>query len=289
MFSLIAGFYNTGVKITRKIIAIMDNKQIKDLTEQGRNFMKSPVWSETIASDQDQKLPQPALYHQAKNEGEVIVLPLNFAELELNENLFELLQNRKSRRVYSDGELSLPELSFLLWSAQGIKGRRGTKYATLRTVPSGGARHGFECYVDVQRVDGLEPGIYHYLAGNHALEFIGTQTEAERLQSVEGQKWATRAAAIFYFTAVPYRFEWRYSIYSHRIALIDLGHVGENLYLAAEALEIGTCGIGAFSQSVCDRILHLDGENEFTVYVQPFGKVRDREESEESVFYSSVE
>lgn len=97
----------------------MDNKQIKDLTEQGRNFMKSRVWSETIASDQEQKLPQPALYHQAKNEGEVIVLPQNFAELELNENLFELLQNRKSRRVYSDGELSLPELSFLLWSAQG--------------------------------------------------------------------------------------------------------------------------------------------------------------------------
>lgn len=266
----------------------MDDKQIKDLIENGRNFMKSPDWSETLTSDQDQKLPQPALYHEAKKDSEVIALPRDFEKLKLNENLFELLRSRKSRRVYSKQALSLLELSFLLWSAQGIKGRRGEKYATLRTVPSGGARHGFECYVDAENVVGLEPGIYHYLSGSHALEFIGTQSADQRLQSVEGQKWATRAAAIFYFTAVPYRFEWRYSVYAHRIALVDLGHVGENLYLAAEALKLGTCGIGAFSQSICDRILKLDGENEFTVYVQPVGRVRDREESEEAAFYSFV-
>jgi SagB-type dehydrogenase family enzyme len=266
----------------------MDDRQTKDLIEIGRNFMKSPDWSGSMTSDQDKKLPQPALYHEAKKGSEVIALPRDFEKLKLNENLFELLRSRKSRRIYSEEALSLLELSFLLWSAQGIKGKRGEKYATLRTVPSGGARHGFECYVDVKYVVGLEPGIYHYLSGGHALEFTGTQSADERLQSVEGQKWASRAAAIFYFTAVPYRFEWRYSIFAHRIALVDLGHVGENLYLAAEALKLGTCGIGAFSQSICDRVLKLDGKNEFTVYVQPVGKVRDREESEESAFYSFV-
>ena len=266
----------------------MDEKEIKNLIKSGRDFMKNPEWDETLTSDQDKKLLQPPLYHQAKNESKVITLPQDFEELQLTENLFELLIKRKSRRKYSEEKISLPELSFLLWSAQGIKGRRGKKYATLRTVPSGGARHGFECYVDAVRVAGLEPGSYHYLAGSHALELLGTQTADGRLQSVDGQKWASRAAAIFYFTAVPYRFEWRYSIYSHRIALIDLGHVGENLYLAAEALNHGTCGIGAFSQEVCDRILKLDGENEFTVYVQPVGKVADEDENEESEFYSFV-
>ncbi len=266
----------------------MDEKEIKALRDSGRNFMKCPVWSETLLSDQDRKLPQPDLYHEAAADSQVIPLPRNFAELDLNENLFELLRSRKSRRVYTDEALSLPELSFLLWSAQGVKGRRGDKYATLRTVPSGGARHGFECYVEVTRVTGLEPGIYHYLAGSHALELRNRQTEAERLQAVAGQKWAVRAAALFYFSAVPYRFEWRYSIHAHRIALVDLGHVGENLYLAAEALRLGTCGIGAFLQDHCDRVLKLDGENEYTVYLQPVGRVRDREESEEAAFYSFV-
>ena len=266
----------------------MDEKEIKVLNDIGRNFMKCPVWDEALRSDQDKKLPQPELYHEAAPDSEVISLPQNFEELDLNENLFGLLRSRKSRRIYSEEALSLLELSFLLWSAQGVKGRRGKRYATLRTVPSGGARHGFECYVDVVRVTGMEPGIYHYLAGSHALELRSRQTEEDRLQAVEGQKWAVRAPATFYFSAVPYRFEWRYSIHAHRIALVDLGHIGENLYLAAEALKLGTCGIGAFSQSHCDQILKLDGDNEFTVYLQPVGRVRGREESEEATFYSFV-
>ncbi len=266
----------------------MDEKEIKTLTDIGRDFMKCPVWSETLLSDQDKKLPQPDLYHEPTGDREVIALPRNFEDLDLNENLFELLRSRKSRRVYTEEALSLLELSFLLWSAQGVKGRRGEKYATLRTAPSGGARHGFECYVDAARVTGLEPGIYHYLAGSHALQFRNRQTEEDRLQTAAGQKWAVRAPALFYFTAVPYRFEWRYSIHAHRIALVDLGHVGENLYLAAEALKLGTCGIGAFLQSHCDQVLKVDGDNEFTVYLQPVGRVRDREESEEAAFYSFV-
>jgi SagB-type dehydrogenase family enzyme len=266
----------------------MDEKEIKALSDKGRNFMKSPVWSDTLQSDQDKKLPQPELYHEAAADSDIIPLPRNFEELNLKENLFDLLRSRKSRRIYTQEALSLLELSFLLWSAQGVKGRRGKKYATLRTVPSGGARHGFECYVDVDRVTGLEPGIYHYLAGSHALQARGRQTEEDRLQALVGQKWAVRAPATFYFTAVPYRFEWRYTIHAHRIALVDLGHIGENLYLAAEALKLGTCGVGAFSQSHCDQILKLDGDNEFTVYLQPVGRIKDLEESEEAAFYSFV-
>lgn len=266
----------------------MGEKEIRALIEMGRKFMKSPVWSESLLSDQDKKLPQPDLYHEADPEGQVIPLPRNFEDLELKDNLFDLLRSRKTRRLYTQEPLSLLELSFLLWSAQGVKGRRGKSYATLRTAPSGGARHGFECYVDVDRVTGLEVGIYHYLAGSHALQLRSRQTDEDRLQALAGQKWAVRAAATFYFTAVPYRFEWRYTIHAHRIALVDLGHVGENLYLAAEALKLGTCGVGAFSQDHCDRILKLDGDREFTVYLQPVGRVKDREESEEAAFYSFV-
>lgn len=266
----------------------MDEQQIRDRIRSGRNFMKSPDWSDLVLSDQDQKKPQPPLYHEPEAERERVALPRDFERLVLEDTLFSLLKKRKSRRVYTEEPIQLPELSFLLWSAQGIKDRRGKNYATLRTVPSGGARHGFECYFDAVRVEGLKPGLYHYLAETHEIERLGEQTADERLQSVAGQRWAARAGVIFYFTAVPYRFEWRYTIYAHRIALVDLGHIGENLYLAAEALKLGTCGVGAFSQSVCDRILHVDGEEEFTVYVQPVGKTQRSEVDEESIFYAFV-
>lgn len=267
----------------------MDKKQINELIQAGRDFMKSPDWNDLISSDQDLKKPQPPLYQEPKEGRERVALPRDFEQLDFEDTLFSLLKRRKSRRVYTDATISLLELSFLLWSAQGVKGRRGKSYATLRTVPSGGARHGFECYIDAIRVEGLKPGLYHYLAGSHELERIGDQSEEDRLLSVENQRWATRAGVIFYFTAVGYRFEWRYSIYAHRIALVDLGHVGENLYLAAEALQLGTCGIGAFSQNVCDRMLEVDGEDEFTVYVQPVGHVQASEVDEESIFYAFVE
>ena len=74
----------------------MDEKEIKTLTDIGRDFMKCPVWSETLLSDQDKKLPQPDLYHEPTGDREVIALPRNFEDLDLNENLFELLRSRKS-------------------------------------------------------------------------------------------------------------------------------------------------------------------------------------------------
>ena len=65
--------------------------------------------------------------------------------------------------------MDLLTLSFLLWAQQGIRGIRGNNYATLRTVPSAGSRHPFECYPLILHVEGLEPGLYHYLPMEHRL------------------------------------------------------------------------------------------------------------------------
>ncbi|WP_459129511.1 SagB/ThcOx family dehydrogenase [Guggenheimella bovis] len=253
--------------------------------ESGRNFMKST--SSDFESDQDKKLPQPPLFHERKREI-VVPLPKDFTSLHLKDNLFELLDARKSRRLYEEKGITLLELSFLLWCAQGIKGRRGKSYATLRTVPSGGARHGFECYLAARNVEGLKRGIYHYLAGEHALEFIKEFSDEELFKSLEEQAWAVKSDVVFFMTAVCYRFEWRYDIFSHHIALIDLGHIGQSFYLGAEALKLGTCGIGAYEQTLSDSLLDVDGEEEFTVYAQAVGTLTDREKSEEKAFYQFV-
>ena len=138
---------------------------------------------------------------------------------------------------------------------------------------------------------GLEPGAYHYLPMEHALEFLHPVENLEAVISdtLCEQRWAAKANVVFYWSMVAYRAEWRYGIYAHRIALIDVGHVGQNLYLGCTALGLGTCGIGAFSHDLCSQMFELDGDDEFIVYTAPVGTVREADRSAEQAFYQFVE
>ena len=70
--------------------------------------------------------------------------------------------------------------------------------------------------------------------------------------------------------------------------MIDIGHVGENLYLACTALGLGTCGIGAYDQTLCDTMFELDGEDEFIIYTEPVGTVSEKDLQAEKDFYAFV-
>jgi SagB-type dehydrogenase family enzyme len=273
---------------------MLDPKLQAKLIQDAREFMKHGFKTELEAfeSDQDLKKPQPPLEKPPmRPEQPVIVLPRDFEALALNENLLELLLKRKSARVYTGETLSLLQLSFLLWATQGVKDVRGKKYATLRTVPSGGARHGFETYLLVQNVEGLAPGKYHYLAIEHQLEYLGPQEDSHQAitTSLDGQSWAAKASVVFYWSFVPYRCEWRYGVFAHRVALIDAGHIDQNLYLACTALGLGTCAVAAFDGPLCDRIFGLDGDEEFTAYTAPVGTISARDQAAEKAFYQFVD
>jgi len=66
--------------------------------------------------------------------------------------------------------------------------------------------------------------------------------------------------------------EWRYDLAAHKVIAIDAGHVCQNLYLACQSIDAGTCAIAAYNQSACDQLLGVDGEEEFTIYLAPVGK-----------------
>ena len=206
-------------------------------------------------------------------------------------NLPQLIESRRSARIYTQEEMSLTQLSFLLWSCQGVKSIRGKSYATLRTVPSGGARHPFETYLMIRKVSGLKPGAYRYLPMEHALEFLHEVEDMDEKinESLCGQSWAAKANVLFYWSMVPYRAEWRYGIYAHRVALMDAGHMAENLYLACTGIGLGCCAIGAFRDELCSELFTLDGEEEFMLYVVPVGTVRSCDRAEEQSFYKFVE
>ena len=246
-------------------------KQIQD----NRSFMKSTFAEDTYESDQEKQVAQPPLTKMAMRD-RTILLTREFVAVVKETNYLTLLQERKSHRIYQDTKLTLEQLSFLLWSTQGIKSIRGNNYATIRPVPSAGARHAFETYLAVFRVEGLENGIYHYLPVEHAIEFVTAVDDFEKTvsDSLCEQTWAGKAAVVFYYSAVPYRSEWRYGIEAHKSMLLDAGHVVQNLYLSCHAIGCGTCAIAAFDQTKADGLLKLDGDNEYVIYAAPVGVIK---------------
>lgn len=189
-------------------------------------------------------------------------------------DLVTAIGNRKSRRSYRQETVTLEELSFLLWATQGVRGRVIGGHA-YRTVPSAGCRHALETHLIVLNVAGLERGVYRYLPLSHQVlfEFSMERLAESLVEAVFGQSFAGKAAVTFIWTAIPYRMEWRYGLAAHKVIAIDVGHVCQNLYLACEAIGAGTCAIAAYDQEALDRLLRVDGEDEFAIYLAPVGKV----------------
>ena len=189
-------------------------------------------------------------------------------------SFLDVINRRISRRNYTEEMLSLEELSFLLWCTQGVKKTFKDKAGVLRTVPSAGAKSPFETYLIINRVEGVEPGVYRYISFSHKLLFVKSIEDAERKigELTYDQMFVGRGAVVFCWIAIPYRTEWRYTILAHKFIAIDLGHVSENLYLACEAIDLGTVAIGYYEQKKFDAFLELDGKEEFVVLVAPVGK-----------------
>lgn len=241
----------------------------------GRGFLKSDRWDEWRQFEKDQKnrVPWPPLEKPFPPDAPLIALvpPDEFKVGAMP--LVEAIRQRKSHRKFTDTPLTLEELSFLLWSTQGVHQVIREGAATHRTVPSGGARHSFETHLLVNRVQGLVPGLYRYLALEHKLYRVRSEPDLERKvnQATNNQNFG--GAVVFMWTTIPYRSEWRYSFLSHKLIAMDAGHVCQNLYLAATAIGAGTCAIDSYDQDKLDEVLGLDGEDEFTIYVAPVGKL----------------
>ena len=271
----------------------MEETKIRELINRGRAFTK-PSYSEeyndeTYYTDQELKKQQPPLVKEP-NGKKTIDLPMDFTALNINNDFLNVINSRASHRVYTEETMTLTELSYLLWCSQGIKEIRGKAYATLRTVPCGGARHEFEVYLTLQNVEGVPNGFYHYLPMSHKLELIKEQEDLKDFisESLQEQVWAAKANAVFYISAVYYRAEWRYGIYAHRVLLIDAGHITENLYLASTSIHLGGCAIGAVVDSIANEAFGLDGIEECIIYAHPIGKVSVSDKEKEQDFYAFV-
>ena len=245
--------------------------------KQYRHFLKDSI-RQTIdfwQTDQSQGIAPPPLEKPfSPDAARIDLLPPEAWQQIPTIDLLSAIQRRKSRRQFRKDALSVEELSFLLWTTQGMKQtlQPGT---ALRTVPSAGCRHALETYLCVLNVEGMEMGIYRYLPVEHQvlLEFRDNHLARKIVDATLGQVFTGKAAVTFIWTTIPYRMEWRYDLAAHKVIALDAGHVCQNLYLACEAIGAGACAIAAYHQELADELLKIDGQDEFTIYLAAVGKV----------------
>ena len=252
--------------------------------EKDRKFLRffdmEDYGSKVPKSDQENTKPIPPLQKEYQENSELIDLisPENFSIG--NRPFLEIINSRVSRRKYTQEPITLEELSYLLWCTQGVK--KKFKYGVMRTVPSAGARSPFESYLIINRVEGLKPGLYRYISFEHKLLFVKPIEDAENKigKLAYNQMFVGKGAVIFCWVAVPYRTEWRYTILAQKFIAIDIGLVCENLYLACESVNLGTVAIGYYEQNKLDKILELDGKDEFVILIAPIGRIPKRKTEE---------
>ncbi len=188
----------------------------------------------------------------------------------------ELLQRRRSRRAYDPGKaLTLEQVSALCFATVGVTGER--RGIPLRTYPSAGARQPLELYVLAERVQGLPQGLFHYNPLEHTLEHLAEgELLAPLVTACWDQEFLAEASAIFVLTVVYARTRSRYGYRAYRYVHLDAGAAAQNLYLACEAMGLGTVFVGAFQDDALAHLLGVDPDHEFPVAVLPIGYPLER-------------
>jgi len=242
----------------------------KDLEYYGDNFQQKSKYVRG-------KLPQhyldwsnkPKTYKTYPNAIKNIILPKPLFNNSIK--FWDVIKNRKSTRKFTKEQLLLEQLSSLLYGISGLT--RVFPQFAFRTIPSAGGLFPIEIYPVILNVDGVDSGIYHYNIRDHSLELLKIGNFSEDItKGCLDQVMVAKSNVTFIFTAVIDRSKWKYLQRCYRYIYLDAGHIGQNLYLVAEALGLGVCTIGAIYDDELNQVLNIDGINETTLYVGVVGK-----------------
>lgn len=197
------------------------------------------------------------------------------APLKIKASLGRTILSRRSKRKFLNEDLTLREISTLLLFSGGITYKKGQNWnKALRAYPSAGARYPLEIYLIINTVKLIEKGLYHYNVKEHSLELLRTGDFRKFIGKNTGQKWLEKAGIIILISAVFDRTRVKYGERGYRFVLLDAGHLAQNMYLAANALNFGCCGVGGFADNKFNQLLDLQGQGEQIIYLLGIGKTK---------------
>jgi len=214
---------------------------------------------------------QPSPYKEFPNRLKHLqIQPLDYQD---GRPIWEVIAQRRSIREFSRQPITFSELSQLIWATQGVTSEASG--FEFRATPSAGALYPIETYIVVNRVKEISPGIYHYNVKEAKLSLLKEGDFGSDLcQAGLDQEMLEEAACVFVWTAIVERSKWKYRERAYRYIYMDAGHIGQNLYLAATALNLGCCTVGAFFDEEVDRLIEVDGKEEISVYLGAVGRIR---------------
>jgi len=180
-------------------------------------------------------------------------------------SVHQAIAQRRSRREFGDKTITMDQLSELLWSAAGITHSNGR----FRAAPSAGATYPFDTYVVIGDVEGIDSGIYKYIEESHQIEpvklgeYISKVTDASL-----GQAVLRNSSLIICLFAIPERTTQRYGDRGYMYIHMEAGHIGQNIHLVCEALNLSTTMIGAFYDDKIADVFQVEGN---PTYLMPVG------------------
>ena len=145
-----------------------------------------------------------------------------------------------------------------------------------KNVPSGGGLHPMECYLIVQHVEGVEPGLYHYQAQEHALEPLAGPDKPLRefvMDMVAQQHWFADAHVVVMLSPRFDRTFWKYRHHAkgYRVVALEGGHISQTLYLAATEAGLGAFITGAINEVELEQAFGLDPIHQGALAICGFG------------------
>lgn len=202
------------------------------------------------------KSAQPTLFLKNRGRMSTVELPGSIDR----DELLQLMARRRTVRSAAKPSITLAQLADCLFAGMGITGhtQNSVGMLPLGMTPSGGARNPFEAYVLARRVDGLAPGIYHYSAVDHDLGKLPGRDVPAFSGLLGGQDWCDEMPCVVLLVADLRRTMWKYEdANAYRVVLIEAGHIGQNIMLAATRHGLSACPTAALCHSKIRDMLRL--------------------------------
>lgn len=182
----------------------------------------------------------------------------------LHVSLSDALEKRSSYRSCThDRDVSIPLETFSSLLGASLRKRDGV---TNRNYPSGGALYPVETYMISEAIESLGPTVFHYNPSEHALEILWPLDSSLNLKDLARKPDDLHFSSLIVFTSVWKRSSAKYGDLSYTHALLEAGHMSENILLAATALSLLTRPMAGFSDTELIDVLDLNPNEEQPIH-----------------------
>jgi SagB-type dehydrogenase family enzyme len=185
-----------------------------------------------------------------------------------------LLSRRKTTRKLIRKPLAAEQFKELVWAAFGHT--HIYRDIKMRTAPSAGATYPIEIYFILEDIDNMADGLYGYSTSKEEPTLLSQGKYLDSIRSASlDQQFISAANLAVLMVYNPDRILPEYGENSFKYALLECGHIAQNLQLMATELELGSVPVGAFDERAINKIIGAGSYKE-TLYMVIIGATAEK-------------